>query len=224
MLERLRRDYAATTAEAGQAIAQLVANLRVAENDQREDADIAVAWSKEAEAASQQADELRASGDAVDADMFDALAMVALEHQLIAEKDVEISTHTTAAQRESMARLTDGLGQLTARLADLDRAQVTTMARPSSANVAASAAVGGADVLDPAGDVARFDATLRRAGARAHGAGAMPAAPLDTQFAGLENPEHRPEIEERLKSLKAGRAMAAAKAKIEAQAHDQPFR
>jgi phage shock protein A len=224
MLDRLRRDYTATTAEAGQAIAQLVSNLGVAENDQREDADVAVAWSKEAEAASQQADELRASGVAVDADMFDALAMVALERQLMAENDVETSRHTTDAQRESVARLTDGIGQLSARLADLDRAQATMMARPSSANVTASAAVADEDVLDPAGDVARFDAKLRREGARAHGAGAMPASPLDVQFAGLENPEHRPEIEERLKSLKAGRAMAAAKAKIEAQAHDQPFR
>jgi phage shock protein A len=226
MLERLRRDYTATTAEAGQAVAQLVTNLRVAEDDQREDAAVAVAWSKAAEAASQQADELRASGDAGDADLFDGLAMVALERQLIAENDVETSRHTTAAQRESVARLTDGLGQLTARLADLERTQATMTPAPSSETTQwrVSAAVEDDDVLDPARDVARFDAKLRREGARARGAGAMPASPQDAQFAGLSDPRHRPEIEERLKSLKAGRAMAAAKAKIEAQAHDQPFR
>jgi phage shock protein A len=226
MADWLRRDYTATMAEAGQAVAQLVSNLRIAETDQEEDAEVAWHWSEAAEAASRRADELRAAGDAIDADRLDTLAMVALERQLIAETDVETARHTTAAQRESVARLTDGLGQLTARMADLERMRVAMTARPASApaTLAAPAATEEAAVLDAASDIARFEDKLRREIARSQGAGAMAASPLDAQFARLQNPGHRPELEQRLRSLKAGRAMAAAKAKIEAQAHDQPFR
>ncbi len=103
MLDQLVRDYAATIAEAQRAIAQLVGNLGVAELDQEEDAEAAAAWSRQAEATSQTADELRAGGDAPDADRFDDLARIALDRQLMVENDAMLSS-TRSLRRPSPSR------------------------------------------------------------------------------------------------------------------------
>jgi phage shock protein A len=234
VLDQLLGEYTANIAEAEQAIAQLLGSLRVAEHDQREDAAAARRWSKEAEAASKRADELRAIGDAIEADRFDDLARVAIERQLTAENDAESVQHTIAAQHESVGKLEHGLGEMRIKLLELERklgpaAAGRSRTRPPDPT-------GSGDVLDSVSEVARFEAKVRREEARVAGAGASPAgaspagaspaSPLDAQFAGLDDLSNAAEIEERLLALKAGRAMASAKAKVKAQAeaHDQPFR
>ena len=73
MLDKLVREYQANIAEAEHAIAQLTGDLSIAEADQREDATAVGQWTKEAEEASQKADDLRATGEADGADRFDDL-------------------------------------------------------------------------------------------------------------------------------------------------------
>jgi phage shock protein A len=237
VLDQLLGEYTANIAEAEQAIAQLLGSLRVAEHDQREDAAAARRWSKEAEAASQRADKLRATGDAIEADRFDDLARVAIERQMIAENDADSVQHTIAAQHESIGKLEYGLGEMRIRLLELERklgpaAADRSRTRPPGATGVSPGADSSGDILDPVSEVARFEAKVRREEARVAGAGvgadadAPPTSPLDAQFAGLDDLSNAAEIEERLLALKAGRAMASAKAKVKAQAeaHDQPFR
>ena len=63
MLDQLVRDYSAHISAAEQAIAQTIANLRMIEEDQKEEAKAAQQWGKKAAAASKKADELRSAGN-----------------------------------------------------------------------------------------------------------------------------------------------------------------
>ncbi len=114
MLDQLLREYTVTISAAEEAIAQLIGNLRIAGDDQAQDAQVIAQWNDKAAAVSQTADELRAAGIAAEADRFDILARIALERQLTAESDVRSVQHTMDAQLESVGRLSNGLGQLRA--------------------------------------------------------------------------------------------------------------
>jgi phage shock protein A len=226
MLDRLVRDYTTNIAEAEQAIARLIANLRIAEDDQQADATAAVQWSAQAEATSQKADELRATGEAVEADRFDNLARVALERQMIAENDVETVRHTITVQNESIDMLKDGLDQMRVKLSDLKRKRDGAMARSRGAQprTRLQDTVKSVDIMDPSSEVDLFEEKVRQEEARMRGAGELQASPLDAHFASVDDLGNKAEADERLKALKAGRAMASAKAKAQAQAQDQPLR
>ena len=83
------RDYTASIAEARDAVAQTIGNLRLAEKDH--DADVAEAkdWGNKALAASRKADQLRAGGDTAGADKWDSLAKIALTKQITAENEAK---------------------------------------------------------------------------------------------------------------------------------------
>src|SRR5690606_7616124 len=89
MIDQLIRDYTNNIAEAEQAIAQTIGNLRLAEQDYHEDVQSVQEWGAKALAASRKADERRSAGDTANADKFDQLAKVALRKQLDAENEVK---------------------------------------------------------------------------------------------------------------------------------------
>jgi phage shock protein A len=243
VLDQLVRDYTATIAEAEQAAAQLADNLRIAEADQHEDASVVVQWGKNAAAASQTADELRATGGAAEADRFDNLARVALQRQLVAEDDVESIWHTITAQHESIDKLKNGLDQMQVKLSELMTRRESTPGRRSRTGPRQDGQAPGAprgrqhrqhredvrstDIMDPASDAALFGEQVRRETARVRGRPENQAAQSpDQTFASLGEVPNQAEIDERLQAMKAGRAMAAAKARAEDQPsrHDHPFR
>jgi phage shock protein A len=233
MLDQLIGAYTTNVAEAEQAIVQLTDNLRLAADDQQEDAWAVAAWGRKAEAASQGADELRAAGAAVDADRFDHLARAALSRQMIAENDVEIVQHIITAQYESIDQLSHGVSQMKSKLTGLKRRQDTVAPAPASTASASTAsastetplqgAITMIEIMDPSSEVMLFEEEVRQAAARAHDAAEGPASPLDAQFPALDDID-KAAIEERLKAVKAGRAMASVQAKVRAQAQDQPLR
>ena len=109
MLDQLVRDYTGSIAEAENAIAQTIGNLRLLEDDHREDVENAQEWGRKALAASQKADEMRASGDTASADKFDALARVALTRQMQSESEAKsaepsIASHIHATSTEDDLR------------------------------------------------------------------------------------------------------------------------
>jgi phage shock protein A len=236
LLDQLVRGYATTIAEAEQAVAQLTGNRRIAQDDQQEDAAAAVLWSRAAEATSHTADELRAAGDAADADAFDNLAKVALARQLVAEHDIETVQHTITAQTESVETLTNGLDRMQIKASKLrhERDNLVAHARSPRAQAGRQGPVRSVDILDPASEVARFQEVVRREEMRVRGAGDSQASPPEARFAGPDDraTDTEIEIEERLKALKTGRAMASALARAQDQQHqldqpprpDQPFR
>lgn len=238
MLDQLIGAYTTNVAEAEQAIVQLTDNLRLAADDQQEDAWAVAAWGRKAEVASQGADELRAAGEADDADRFDHLARAALGRQMIAENDIEIVQHIITAQHESIDTLSHGVSQMKSKLTGLKRRQdalapgsaSTAPASAASASTASAStgvplqgAITMIEIMDPSSEVTLFEEEVRQAEARSRDAAAWPASPQDAQFPALDDMD-KAAIEERLKAVKAGRAMASVQAKVRAQAQDQPLR
>src|SRR5690606_23584726 len=87
MLDQMVRDYTDSIAEAEQAVAQTIGNLRLAEADHAEDVAAAKEWGGKAIAASNKADQLRSAGHDGEADRFDQLAKMALGKQISAENE-----------------------------------------------------------------------------------------------------------------------------------------
>jgi phage shock protein A len=238
-LDLLVDEYSATIAEAGQAVAQLTDNKRIAQEDQRDDAEAAGLWGQAIEATSQTADELRAAGEAADADLFDNLARAAIARQLIAENDIVNLQHTIDAQAESVETLTSGLDKVRIKLAELAHQRNAMAAHYGGVHARPgrdSDAVETTGLLDPASEVARFEQLVRREEVRVRGSGRVPApsapapsrpatspAPLPadltdmTDVAAVADQEMRADIDERLKAVKIARAMASALAR----AHEQ---
>ncbi|MFB7342363.1 PspA/IM30 family protein [Streptomyces hydrogenans] len=205
MLDQLIRDYSGNIAEAEEAVAATIGNLRLMEQDHAEDVAAAAEWGGKALAASRKADELRTGGQAAEADRFDNLAKVALGRQLQSEKEARTAEPTIAAQTEVVRKLTSGLDQMKAKLVELQAKRDELVARAKSARAQNTMmdAVKNIDVLDPTSELSRFEDKVRREEARALGKQELAASSLDAQFEQLDALGDEAEIAARLAALKA---------------------
>ncbi|MFB7276687.1 PspA/IM30 family protein [Streptomyces hydrogenans] len=205
MLDQLIRDYSGNIAEAEEAVAATIGNLRLMEQDHAEDIAAAAEWGGKALAASRKADELRTGGQAAEADRFDNLAKVALGRQLQSEKEARTAEPTIAAQTEVVRKLTSGLDQMKAKLVELQAKRDELVARAKSAQAQNTMmdAVKNIDVLDPTSELSRFEDKVRREEARALGKQELAASSLDAQFEQLDALGDEAEIAARLAALKA---------------------
>ncbi|MFJ8918635.1 PspA/IM30 family protein [Streptomyces sp. NPDC102415] len=205
MLDQLIRDYTDNIAEAEQAVAATIGNLRLMEEDHREDVDAAAEWGRKALAASRKADELRAGGAGAEADTFDNLAKVALGRQLQSEQEAKTAEPTIASQTVVVDKLKSGLDQMKNKLAQLKSKRDELVARAASAQAQNRMmdAVKSIDVMDPTSELGRFEDKVRREEARAVGKQELAASSLDAQFEQLDSLGESAEIEARLAALKA---------------------
>ncbi|WP_432167380.1 PspA/IM30 family protein [Streptomyces sp. bgisy031] len=204
MLDQLIRDYSNNITEAEQAVATTIGNLRMMEQDHKEDVEAAAEWGGKALAASRKADELRAAGGAAEADRFDNLAKVALGRQLNAEKEAKDAEPTIAAQSEVVGKLRSGLDQMRTKLVELrsKRDQLVARAKTAQAQNQMLDAARNIDVLDPTSELSRFEEKVRREEAKALGKQELADSSLDAQFERLEGLGDTAEIEARLAALK----------------------
>ncbi|MCQ4214124.1 PspA/IM30 family protein [Streptomyces longispororuber] len=204
MLDQLIRDYTNNIGEAEEAVATTIGNLRMMEQDHKEDVDAAAEWGGKALAASKKADELRTGGNAAEADKFDNLAKVALGRQLQAEKEAREAEPTIAAQTEVVDKLKAGLDQMKVKLTELrsKRDQLVARAKTAQAQNQMLDAARNIDVLDPTSDLNRFEEKVRREEAKALGKQELAASSLDAQFEQLDSLGDAAEIEARLAALK----------------------
>lgn len=211
MLDQLVRDYTSSIAEARDAVAQTIGNLRLAEKDH--DADLAEAkdWGAKALAASQKADSLRASGDAAGADKWDSLAKIAITKQINAENEAKAAEPMIESQRQVVEQLKTGLTQMEAKLDDLKsrRDQLVARQKSAEAQVKVQGAIRSVNVMDPTSEIARYEDQVRRVEAQAAGQAELAGASLESQFAELEASSTQSEAELRLAALKSGTAPAA---------------
>ncbi|WP_329168911.1 PspA/IM30 family protein [Streptomyces sp. NBC_01685] len=205
MLDQLIRDYTANIAEAEQAVAATIGNLRLMEEDHREDVDAAGEWGRKALAASRKADELRAGGAGAEADTFDNLAKVALGRQLQSEQEAKTAEPTIASQTVVVDKLKSGLDQMKNKLTQLKSKRDELVARAASAQAQNRMmdAVKSIDVMDPTSELGRFEDKVRREEARAVGKQELAASSLDAQFEQLDSLGESAEIEARLAALKS---------------------
>ncbi|MFD3994034.1 PspA/IM30 family protein [Streptomyces sp. NPDC058548] len=204
MLDQLIRDYSNNIAEAEEAVAATIGNLRLMEQDHQEDVEAAKEWGGKALAASRKGDELRSGGQASEADRFDNLAKVALGRQLQSEKEARTAEPTIAAQTDVVSKLRTGLDQMKAKLGELQakRDELVARARSAQAQNTMMDAVKSIDVLDPTSELSRFEDKVRREEARAMGKQELAASSLDAQFEQLDALGDSAEIEARLAALK----------------------
>ncbi|MFX0538136.1 PspA/IM30 family protein [Ornithinimicrobium sp. Y1847] len=204
MLDQLIRDYTNSIAEAEEAVAQTIANVRMAESDLQADRDAAAEWGRKASAASSKADEMREGGDPDGAYRFDDLARVAIGRQIQHENDIKSSEPAIAQQNATVEQLKDGLIQMKTKLEDLKSRRNTLVARARSVEAQSKVqdAMSSIDVMDPSSDIARWEDSIRRQEAVVQGRAEASSARLEDQFAELEASSDQAEIEARLRQLK----------------------
>lgn len=204
MMDQMVRDYTDNIAEAEQAIAQTIGNLRMLEDDYREDQQAAQEWGTKALAASTKADEFRASNDAANAAKFDNLAKVAIQRQMQAESEMKAAEPTITSQREIVAKLKDGLNQMKEKRTELvgKRDQLVARAKSAAAQNQVNEAIKSVNIMDPTSELSRFEEKVRREEARVRGAAELASSSIDSQFEQLEDLGEQTEIEARLAALK----------------------
>ncbi|MGO1393729.1 PspA/IM30 family protein [Agrococcus casei] len=203
MLDQLVRDYTNSIADAESAISQTIGNLRMQEQDYREDVRAAEDWGRKALAASQRADQLRGT-NAGEADKFDNLAKVALGKQLASENDAKSAQPSIQSQNEVVEKLKTGLEQMKVKLDELKtkRSQLIARQKTASAQQQVHDAVKSIDIMDPTSEIGRFEEKIRREEAKVLGQQELASSSLDAQFESLENVGETIEIEARLAALK----------------------
>jgi len=211
MLDQMVRDYTNSIAEAEQAVAQTIGNLRLAEQDYNEDVKAVQDWGSKAASASQLADQYRAKGDQPNADKFDALAKVALRKQMDAEAEVKQEGPIIEGQRETVDKLKSGLAMMKDKLSELKSKRDSLVARQKSAQAQqqVQSSLASINVLDPTSEISRFEDNVRRQEALAQGQAEVAAISMDDQFAQLGSVDSDVEVEARLAALKAGQTPAA---------------
>lgn len=204
MLDQLIRDYTNSIAEAEEAVAQTIANVRMAESDLQADRDAVAEWGRKAAAASNKAEEMRGAGDPDGAFKFDDLARVALGRQIQHENDIKNAEPTIAQQNATVEQLKAGLTTMKTKLEDLKSRRGTLVARARSveAQEKVQDAMSSIDVMDPSSDLARWEDSIRKQEAMVAGRAEAQATSLEDQFAELQDSSDQSEIEARLQQLK----------------------
>ncbi|GAA4665701.1 PspA/IM30 family protein [Frondihabitans cladoniiphilus] len=206
MLDQLVRDYTNNIADAKNAVAETIGNLRLLEEDHAEDVKAASDWGSKALAASKKADEYRASGQSSEADKFDALAKVAIGRQMASEKEATDAEPTIASQTETVDKLKKGLTDMEEKLRELatKRDQLVARSKITQAQAKVNDAVGSINVMDPTSDLGRFEDKIRREEAKVKGQAELNDSSLDAQFNSLDDLDEQTEVEARLAALKSG--------------------
>ncbi|GAA0193593.1 PspA/IM30 family protein [Glutamicibacter creatinolyticus] len=205
MMDQMIRDYTNNIAEAEQAVAQTIGNLRMLEDDYREDEQAASEWGTKALAASNKAEDFRTSGEDANAAKFDNLAKVAIQRQMQAESEMKSAQPTIASQREIVEKLKTGLEQMKSKRTELvsKRDELTARSKAAAAQNQINEAVKSVNIMDATSEISRFEEKVRREEARVRGASELASSSLDSQFEQLEDLGEQTEIEARLAALKS---------------------
>lgn len=204
MLDQLVRDYTNSIAEAEEAVAQTVGNLRLAEKDYESDVAAAKEWGEKAAAAAAKASESEAAGNSAEASKWTNLAKIAIGKQLEYEKSAKEAEPVIESQREVVEKLKNGLNQSKAKLETLKKKRDELVARQKTAEAQEKLqdTVGTINVLDPTSELSRFEDQVRRQEAMAQGRAELAADSFESQFEELADAGTNAEIEARLEALK----------------------
>ena len=206
MLDQLVRDFTNNIAEAEEAVAQTIGNLRLVEDDAKESRAASIVWGDKAAAASRRADQLRSEGNGTEADRFDELAKIALRRQISYEGQASTLETQATQQAELAEKLKDGLNKLRAKREELvqKRDELVSRAKMAQAQEQVQTSLQSVSVLDPTSEISRFEEGIRRQEAMVRGREEVAASSLEEQFASLDDDEDAIEVETRLAQLKSG--------------------
>ena len=211
MLDQMVRDYTNSIADAEAAIAETIGNLRLLEDDHREDVEAAREWGNKALAASRKGDELRAAGDA------------AGRRQVRQPREGRPQPPDLVRERGEAGRAADRLADRGRRQAQVRPQRHEGEARPAAEQALRAHRPGedgrrrrsrcttpssSIDILDPTSEIGRFEDKIRREEAVVRGQAELAASSLDAQFNELDDIGELTEVDARLAALKAGGSVA----------------
>lgn len=204
MIDQLIRDFDNNIAEAKQAIAQTIGNLRLAEQDNNEDVAAVAEWGQKAQIAITRAQDARTAGNEAEAARLENLAKQALQRQLNFENEVKANAPILASQNEVAEKLKTGLQQMETKRSELvnKRNELVARAKTAQAQVQVQQAVSSINVLDPSSELSRFEERVRQQEAQAIGQAEVAAASLDLQFSELESSADSIELDARFEQLR----------------------
>jgi phage shock protein A len=204
MLDQLVRDFTNNIAEAEEAVAQTVGNLRLLEDDLSEAREATTEWGEKATAAARKADEARGQGTAPEADRFEELAKIAIRRQISFENQVQTFETQVAQQTDLTDKLKDGLNKLRAKREELvsKRDELVSRGKMAKAQRQVQEAVREVSVMDPTSELNRFEERIRREEAMARGMAEVAASSIEEEFAALDDGEDEAEVEARLATLR----------------------
>ena len=208
MLDQLVRDYTNNIAEAEEAVAQTVGNLRLVEDDAREARSASTEWGGKASAASRRGDQLRTENNGTEADRFDELAKIALRRQITFEEQAKTLETQATQQNELATKLKDGLNKLRAKREELiqKRDELVSRAKMAHAQQQVQETMKSVSIMDPSSEINRFEERIRRQEAQVRGMEEVSSSSLEEQFESLESDGDEIEVETRLAQLKSGGA------------------
>jgi len=207
MLDQLVRDFTNNMSAAEDAVAQTIGNLRMVEDDAKEAGAARDDWASKASAASNKADELRAAGNASDADKFDSLARLALGRQISFEAQIKTFQTQIDQQTALVDQLKDGLNKMRARRDELvqKRDELVARAKMAQAQTQVQTTLKNVSVMDPTSELSQYEDKIRHQEAMARGMAEVNASSIDDQFASLQGDEDKVEVDARLAALKAAK-------------------
>jgi phage shock protein A len=210
MLDQMIRDYKNNIAEAEEAVAQTIGNLRMMEEDAKEASDAGAEWGAKAQAAVKKSKELVAAGNTAEAATFENLARVAVKKQIDYEDDAKDLEPTIKQSNEVVTKLKAGLEGMRGKLDELEskRSELIARAKMAEAQAGVMDAVKEIDLTDPTSELSRFEQKIRREEAKVAGQAELAASRLDVQFEVLEDEEVNAEVEARLAELTGGTTAA----------------
>jgi phage shock protein A len=208
MLDQMIRDFTNNIAEAEEAVAQTIGNLRMLEDDRKEAAESATEWGAKAAAASRKADEMRAAGSTAEADRFDGLAKIALKRQISFEDQTRTMDGQIAQQSDLVSKLKTGLDQMRLKREELvsKRDELVARAKMAQAQTQVTTALRSVSMTDPTSELSRFEERIRREEAMSRGMAEVASSSIESQFDALDSGEADLEVEARLAALKAGQS------------------
>jgi phage shock protein A len=203
MLDQLVRDFTNNIAEAEEAVAQTVGNLRLLEDDFKEAQAAQTDWGDKARAAARKADESRATGNTAEADRFTELAKIAIRRQISFENQVSTFQTQIDQQTQLTDQLKDGLNKLRMKREELvqKRDELVSRAKMAAAQRQVQEAVRDVSVMDPTSELNRFEERIRREEAMARGMAEVSASSLEEEFASLDDADTEAEVESRLAGM-----------------------
>jgi phage shock protein A len=206
MMNQGIRDYAQKISEAETAVSQTIGNLRMAETDLEQKKTKVGEWTRKAAAASARSDTLRAEGNNIEADRYQALARTAMGSVIQAENAVAAAGPSIASQQQVVQQLKTGLEKMREQQRNLSSKRDELVARKNTADAQNTMldAVKSIDMSDPTSDLGRYEEKIRRSEAQAMGAAELASTNLDAQFAELEDLGETLDVDARLAALKAG--------------------
>jgi phage shock protein A len=206
MIDQLVRDYTNNIAEAEQAVAQTVGNLRMTEEDLKKAQDEVTEWGSKAQAAAGKAAEFTAAGNTAEAARFDDLAKTALRQQITYEKQAKGFQDQVTQQTTLTNQLKEGLNGMRAKLTELQtkRDELAARSKMAEAQKQVQESVSNISVMDPTSDLSRYEDKIRREEAMARGMAEVKGSSLESAFDALDDA--------RLAALKGGGTSSSATA------------